>query len=363
MSYQQYTFCVTRQDFDELDAASFIGPALVIVAGIVAAIFTGPVGVIVAAIGGLWAIQVVCHFLLGGKLICLGQDDACAIGRVAQIEPVGYGKSDFERLDNDFSVNLLLAPHLPDATKAEIENDGLQGSFIKQQDPETTGLSFGGYSTDNFPGDQIPVFHAEFEGSRIHDFCETAPAALAVFTTATAIGVAICFIPVVGWIACLIAIVAGALIGAAIAGAMIINAWNDALPGSAKDAEVHPGDGDLHAMDPDTKNGGDYVIIHGRWCYDAGHSGWNELHPARSVQKIPLKVDESGEPRPPWKEGSDEAEIKAFEKIKERWCRHTGYAEDPEVKKEQGKPENNWVCHPAVDGCRPRQEEPPEPPH
>jgi hypothetical protein len=348
VSYQRYTFCVTRSEFDALDAASFIGPAITIVAGIIAAIFTGPVGVIVAAIGGLWAIEKVCHFLLGGKLICLGQDDACAIGRVAQIEPVGYGKSGFERIDNDFSVNLLLAPHSPEATREQIEGDGLQGTFMAQKNPETSGLGFVGYATDNRPDVEIPVFHTEFEGSRIHDFCETAPAALAVFTIATAIGVAICFIPVVGWIACVIAIVAGALIGAAVAGGMIIDAWNDALPGSAKDAEVGPGDGDLHAMDPDTNEGGDYVIIRGRWCYDAGHSGWNELHPARSVQKIP----------PSWDQGSDESIVKAFEKERDRWCRHTGYAEDPEVKEQQAEPENDWVCHPALDGCRPQQGEP-----
>ena len=49
-----------------------------------------------------------CDYLLRGKLVCLG-GDRCAIGRVANIETVD-DKSGFDKLDNDFSINLALCP-------------------------------------------------------------------------------------------------------------------------------------------------------------------------------------------------------------------------------------------------------------
>ncbi|MRH89656.1 hypothetical protein GFY24_19775 [Nocardia sp. SYP-A9097] len=55
-----------------------------------------------------------CEYLLGGKLVCLAAgEDRCAIGVVAGLEPVGAGKSGFDKLDNDFSFNILLAPLVP----------------------------------------------------------------------------------------------------------------------------------------------------------------------------------------------------------------------------------------------------------
>jgi len=106
-----------------------------------------------------------------------------------EIEPVGYHKSLFEQIDNDYCADLLLAPHGPpgtpeevDATRARIENDGSQGNFMKEQ-PQTDGFDFSGYTTDQilyYPEDaggggppvdlRVPVLHAEFEGSRVSDF-------------------------------------------------------------------------------------------------------------------------------------------------------------------------------------------------
>jgi hypothetical protein len=52
-----------------------------------------------------------CEYLLGGKLVCLsGGRDEVAIGTIVGVEEVGYQKSDFDAIDNDFSFNVLLTP-------------------------------------------------------------------------------------------------------------------------------------------------------------------------------------------------------------------------------------------------------------
>jgi hypothetical protein len=340
VAFRQYTFCVSRDDFDAMHWDQFIGPALVALGGIVAAIFTGPVGVIVAFIGAFWALSKVCNFLLGGKMICLGENP-CVVGRVVELEPVGHDKSGFERIDNDFSVNLLLAPHLPDASRATIEGDGLQGRFIAQKSPDLDGLEFAGYTSHG-----MPALHTEFEGSRIKDFCDVAPTAMALL----AVGAAICAIPVVGWIACAVALA----VAAGIAAALLVDAWTGAEGGSPEHAALQPGDGDLHAMNPDTKEGGDYVVMTGRWVWDGGHvhesgiQGWTELHPTMSVHKIE-KVD--------WKEASDPATVDAFKLRLDDICAVVGSSSSALTVEAQGNPENRWVIHPAVDGCVPQDQD------
>lgn len=165
----------------------------------------------------------------------------------------------------------------------------------------------------------------------------------------------ICFIPVIGWVACLFVVLGGLAAAAAIVTAMITDAWNGAEGGSPEHAAVQPGDGDLHAMDPDTRTGGDYVVMTGRWVWDGGHvheegtQGWTELHPAMSVHKIEV-VD--------WVEGSDPATIAAFRLRLERICTAVGSASSPVTISAQGQPEHGWVIHPAVDGCRPHDQDP-----
>lgn len=67
-----------------------------------------------------------CEYLLGGKLVCLaGGADECAIGVVVGIEEVGYQKSGFEAIDNDFSFNLLILPYQAgDFTDKSAESPG-----------------------------------------------------------------------------------------------------------------------------------------------------------------------------------------------------------------------------------------------
>jgi hypothetical protein len=329
----QCKHCIPRDRFDQLDFLSFIGPILVFLGGIVLALATGPVGVIVATIGAWWALEKACAFLRGGKLVCI-ELFQCVIGRVVELEPVGHHKSGFENIDDDYAANLLVAPHRPTATRAQIVADGLQGKFIAHPLPPTSGLTFAGYTTHR-GALEIPVIHCEFEGQRVCDFCDAAAAAIAVLGVAAAI----CAIPIIGWIACAIALALGIII----AGILLLEAWFGAHHGDPKDAAVNPGDGDLHAMNDDGA-GGDYVIIRGDWDYDAGHEGWNEFHPVKSVQKI--------HGAPYWPEGSTATEIDAFRPVYDEWCRQTTQPERPEVQDEQKQPRNRWHYHPLLDGCR-----------
>ena len=52
---------------------------------------------------------------------------------------------------------------------------------------------------------------------------------------------------------------------------------------------------DAYATPNDPINTGDSVVIRGRWVYDSAHSGYNEIHAVRTVQKTqPAPTDEPG---------------------------------------------------------------------
>jgi hypothetical protein len=61
-------------------------------------------------------------FMLNGKLICLHRSagecqcssdntTVCAIGEIADTEAVGEDKNPVEDIDNDYAINLILAPY------------------------------------------------------------------------------------------------------------------------------------------------------------------------------------------------------------------------------------------------------------
>ena len=73
-------------------------------------------------------------------------------------------------------------------------------------------------------------------------------------------------------------------------------AWATATDGSDSDALVGGG----HVASKD------WVVVRGRWSYDGGHEGWNEVHATRIVQKI----DRGDVPTDPTK----------FRAYLKRWC-------------------------------------------
>lgn len=75
-----------------------------------------------------------------------------------------------------------------------------------------------------------------------------------------------------------------------------------------EDAAVNPESGNIESADPDTGLGGDCVIVTGRRIYDIAHSGWNEIHPVLTVQKVPHD------------QCAEDGDVAAFEEVLRRWC-------------------------------------------
>jgi Quinohemoprotein amine dehydrogenase, alpha subunit domain III len=349
-------------------------------------------------------------YMLHRKLVCLGtvspgtgpdgkprlirSEDtgtSCAIGRILSFEPPS-SKSFPDTIDNDFSFNIALRPAglsdnpfvdpgwrtLPDPLQAV--RDGYQGEFLREQDTPNPheaqdGPRYGGYTSEMFFDSarnesgasavvvatryvwfldgtvkfygvsaggaySVPVLHCECEGSRIHD----------VFNVADQMpgGGSGCKKHWYTWIACAILRV----IFFPFTTTYVAEAWANARDGDYHDALT--GSGDLSI--------GDLVVVRGRWAYDAGHKGHNEIHAVATIQKIPDTKDRPAEPPP--------GPLEDFDRFYRDWC---GLASEvppdhgPGVRPadmtpaqtavydNQQKPENGYTIHPDVDGCVPRR--------
>jgi hypothetical protein len=296
---------------------------------------------IVAGILLIAAIFSLCDFLSGGKLVCLGEYE-CTIGRIMAFEEVGHGKSGFDTIDDDFCINTLPSPHSPLETIAEVKANPGQGRFmIEQQATKDLFLPWGGYSHkfDDITDHEVEVFHVEVKGCRVHNVCLVWKA---LSFGAPVVGF-ICTIPVIGWLACLIV----ALIWLVITAVSTAIAWATSHSGDINDV-YDPAAGELKHADPKTGEGGDVILTRGDWAYDAGHDGWNEIHPARYIQKltdvIPAKYQSMSK--------ADAALVAEFKKeVLDVWCYYVGQASDPATHAAQDDPENNWDIHPSIDGC------------
>jgi len=319
--------------------------------------------------------------MLHGKLVCLDRD-RCAIGHVAGFETVD-DKSFPDTIDNDFSINLLLSGWGLESFTYQSKKEGYelvansaspgsQGYLIKEQagmplpresdadswhlkddkgNPILHSERYAGtfvkfpdkhYISYNPPEwlrgapYEVPVLHCEIEGERAHLVCSVLDQlshplpGMREFCEANWFTRALC--KIAQW-----------FLTPAIAPALV-TAW----AAGSNDNRDYMGAGSLAK--------GDLVAISGRWVYDAGHDGQNELHPVKTVQKVP-------------EDSAEEADDL------ERWCRRigeaptgdTGTSADPltvdqeTVATEQRQPWSRWVLHPDIDGCR-RREEPPKPP-
>lgn len=348
----QYFKCVSSAQYKGLTSIIALGiiSGTLIIVDIVVAIFAGAaipgVGV-VAGVLFVAAIFELCAFLHGGKLICI-EDGACTIGRIMEIIPVGQDKVGFEKMDDDFTLNTLPCPHSPVEVAAEVvATDPFQGPFLTPQPPPSSlGLGFAGVSVKfrDIPT-ETDVFHVEVKGCRVHDVC----AVLKVLSFgAPAVGV-ICSIPLIGWVVCAIA----AAIWLAVTAAAVAIAWAATHVGDINDV-YDPAAGTVLPADGDSGEGGDVILVRGDWVYDAGHSGWNEIHPIRHVQKLTGVIDARFQ-------GMAKADAALVEKFKKQvydpWCERVAEASDPGVKAAQKDPENGWHIHPWIDGCE--KEKPP----
>lgn len=385
------TTCVQPQDYEE---PGFTAEIVVIVGSVVAAIFTGGAALIALGPTAFSVLRKVLEYMLNGKLVCLG-GDRCAIGYIAELEPVGYQKSFPDDIDDDYSFNVVLEdaslhsfvrdcsdpdPKKDAALKNQAKKENLklaaenepQGELVAEQPgmpkPREPAGGFGHYSgyytwfegpdygkrfivgdkqvhvpfPNKSPGGPfpVPVLHAECEGNRISnllDVLDNIPPGLGK----------LCKVPIIGWLACAIV---SAIFLPVVALALAV-AWF---------ASEH---GDPADVGAGTVEVGELVVLNGRWCYDAAHGGYNELHPLKTLQKVPDSTVPSGS---------------AFEEWRNRWC---GLTTEPPPRpavpgtkpqhmtppqeaiwESQQRPENDWELHPEIDGCLPTKPGPPPEP-
>lgn len=482
----QYTSCVDKADWKS--AIATVGVADIVAAvAVLVALFAGapPVALLAALAAAAEILRKVAGWMLNGKLICLSNvkrrvfddpdpDRICALGTVLDFEKVGEGKTFPGTIDNDFAVNLFIAP-FPISDIASIDHDVLkrhmeaspQGDLIQNPDAPEPAMGdpdpgpgplkrkddpsknfgpmpidppafasprfgftgnerdmmvsikfprpipantyddpnelvkidplfqqmgddayfeflseFQGPATDgsgnplsedqkndilneaakdplafpivsqkfykaveaafHFEKKKAQALHCEFEGSRIRDVYDVLDFAHVHCDTSGFWGFACDVLNFV------ISLFLGLpkLIAAAIA-------WANADDGSLSDA--YDGAGGVISL-------GDSLLVRGRWAFDSAHSGYNEIHAVRTVQKTA--------PAP-----QDPKEFLAFH---DHWCYQWTLVpptpfrpRDPDATppdNDSGLPftkpqrdtydaqqrdENRWVYHPAIDGCVP----------
>jgi hypothetical protein len=318
----QYTHCVDRKDYQDIPGLAPWDSAVPTTAGFI-----------------------LCNYLLGGKLVCLaGGGDECAIGIVAGLEPVGAGKSGFDKIDNDFSFNVLLAPLVPqdfasygpllgtppadphairdDAVQAPLGwlmRDSVQPTTLKRpREPSSyspvdgygvpwtfkagalippgvgEGLGDNLYKLGSTTDVALPVIHAECEGSRIffvcqamHPFIEALSGQLpgTDFSPGSACRNVAKHLPwpidkIVTTICNIVEDLVSIPIALALAPAMAAAFATAWAAAQAYD--------DLFVTGPVAKqiHIGDVVIVQGRWVWDAGHAGHTEIHPVKLILKL-----------------------------------------------------------------------------
>jgi hypothetical protein len=350
MSYRQYTQCVKPSDFHsspiiEAAAAALFASLLAIVTVMLA---TGGLGGLAggaaAALGVVTGLLSFVHWWLYGRLICLG-GNVCTIGMVISVEPPSEKTLTFPRLDSDYSFNLLLPDRLPGASQADVIANAVDGNLIKNQ-PATVAIKvdFSGESARACDEDKCgkagcpdtAALHCEFEGAGMYIFYQWLKVIFGILVAGTIAG-ALCLIPVIGWIACLIAAVLLAAAAAAFIAAIVHGNLDAASP-----SDVNPSlGGELHQNDCNLR-GADLLVVSGEWVYDSLHSGWNEIHPIRQCQRI-------GTWNGTWTFPSG----RSPQAERDFWCASLGTASDPLTIAGQQQPQNRWTVHPLVDGCKP----------
>ena len=301
---------------------------------------------------------------------------------------VGYQKSGFDAIDNDFSFNLLVLPYQTGDFAAYREDPGDPATFEAHKihndvaahsplgrlmvDPQPvptplpkprepggtspvdgygvlytwdgTKLVYDHDSQNNLhklwgehPKDgtaiSLPILHCECEGSRIFFVCRALKPFLELMQGklpgSPGPGPGGACHAALDWLPFGIGKAVCAIIEhivAATIGPVLAPAAAAAFAAAWEAAQAFD---DLFVTGPVAKqiNLGDVVIATGRWTWDAGHAGHTELHPVKTIQKVALRPGLSGghDPRKPLPAPI----VDAIRDVHERWCRHVREAPPP----------------------------------
>jgi hypothetical protein len=361
-----------------------------------------------------------CAYGQGGKLVCLPATTTeptyrCAVGRVIEIEETGYDKVGYEALDNDWCINLLLAPQeLSDFTptvdastgkRTPYDADKAFGDALAKPQGELLAVDktvmpapHEGWATS--PVCQVPYFYDQQNEPILFHFNIGQPVPLDIGPNllanlynplegerdaaraqlAALFGVDVTKIPVLhcevegsrehDFCAVAVPLAEGAKafsdgchaalgwvpFGIGDAVCKLVSAVVSWLAAAAAALAGLGTWGMAHPGD-ELVGGliqlGDAVALSGRWVFDAAHQGQNELHPVLTVQKL-------GE--------GDFSAIDDVKQFQDDWCSLISEAPPPDevigsvtsgltpaqqaVHGNQQQPSQRWRIHPAVDGCR-----------
>jgi hypothetical protein len=208
--------------------------------------------------------------------------------------------------------------------------------------------SLGQTTTDGYiswrydgPVPVVGILEIEFEGAGVWNLYQV----LLAFSPIAAGMAAICLIPVIGWIACLIA---SLVLAALVAGIGALAGLTD-----------NSAEGDVNSQVGALQPGVDVLLVSGTWVWDGGHipNGWNELHPVLFAQKV-ASVDRADLlAGTPWQSLPQFGPANLSNTLSQM-CGLVAIAQDPSTQTEQQLPQNGWTLHPAVDGCAPPAQAP-----
>lgn len=180
---------------------------------------------------------------------------------------------------------------------------------------------------------KIPVMHTECEGSRIHD--------VLIALNGLTLGSKNCKKNWWSKFKCFLGALASFFWSPAVL-AGLMTAWFGADSGEQGAEEAGGGEVGIQ----------DLVVVHGRWVYDAAHSGYNELHAVRRVMKVPeeqVNADPRGYTDRLGQELNRTPSVGLNEEIAASGMPLT--AAQVATLEQQRLPENRWQLHPLLDGC------------
>lgn len=189
------------------------------------------------------------------------------------------------------------------------------------------------------PVPAVAALEVEFEGAGVWDLYQFALAAMPIAVTAAVV----CPIPIIGWVVCLVL----TLIALAIAtvGAVLGLTDNSAKTQATTQA------GDIQPLKS-------ILFVMGKWVYDTGHSGWNELHPVLFCQIIDCISQDDLNNGLTW-ENFPKYSLANIENTVAGLCALAHGQLAPQTPILQAQPQNSWTLHPLVDGCTPNHGTPP----